>query len=196
MPAVGHEKQFSLDLVQTQALTSMRRKHYQDFLAVLSTIVQYLFCHSPNGGLPFRSSPTGKFPRVPSLVFGTAEIRIWHHFHWSAFVAMTVLTQPKVEITLHFECKLHFPSAQLMLRQMHLANVSESIEVKYWVSSLSFNDYQAWIRAMKTAALEFVVLSSKRLLHIEVRVQKTPYFCGVLPSNLLPSHFNSQQLCA
>ena len=37
----------------------------------------------------------------------------------------------KVEIKFHLECKLHFPSAQLMLRQMHCTNVSESIEAKY-----------------------------------------------------------------
>ena len=28
-------------------------------------------------------------------------------------------------------CKLHFASAQFMLRQLHLTNVSESIEAKY-----------------------------------------------------------------
>ena len=33
----------------------------------------------------------------------------------------------KVEIKFHLKHKLHFPSAQLMLRQMHLTNVSESI---------------------------------------------------------------------
>ena len=37
----------------------------------------------------------------------------------------------KVEIKFHLECKLHFPSAQLMLRQMHLTKVFESIETKY-----------------------------------------------------------------
>ena len=31
----------------------------------------------------------------------------------------------------HLECKLHFASAQPMLRQMHLTNVSESIEAEY-----------------------------------------------------------------
>ena len=36
----------------------------------------------------------------------------------------------KVEVTFHLECKLHFPSAQLMLRQMHLTKVCESIEAK------------------------------------------------------------------
>ena len=33
--------------------------------------------------------------------------------------------------TFHLECELHLPSAQLMLRQMHFTNVSESIEAKY-----------------------------------------------------------------
>ena len=44
----------------------------------------------------------------------------------------------KVEITFHFKCKLHFPCAQLMLRQMHLTNLTESIEANYWVSWPSF----------------------------------------------------------
>ena len=51
----------------------------------------------------------------------------------------------------HLECKLHFPSAQLMLRQIHLTNVSESIEATYWVSWLRFDVRRAWIRAIKTA---------------------------------------------
>ena len=42
----------------------------------------------------------------------------------------------KVEIKFHLECKLHFPSAQ----PMHLTKLSESIEAKYWVSWLSFDD--------------------------------------------------------
>ena len=37
----------------------------------------------------------------------------------------------KVEMKFHLECKLHFPSAQFMLRQLHLTNLSESIEAKY-----------------------------------------------------------------
>ena len=37
----------------------------------------------------------------------------------------------KVEIKFHLECKLHFPSAQLMFRQMHSTNVYENIEPKY-----------------------------------------------------------------
>ena len=46
----------------------------------------------------------------------------------------------KVEKKFHLEYKLHFPSARLMLRQMHLTNyVSESIEAKHWVSWISFN---------------------------------------------------------
>ena len=57
------------------------------------------------------------------------------------------------------DCKLHFPSAKLMLRQMHLTNVSESIGVSW----LSFDVWRAWIRAIKTA-LEFVILCSNRWL--------------------------------
>ena len=45
----------------------------------------------------------------------------------------------KVEIKFHLECKLHFPGAELRLRQMHLTNLSESIEAKYCVSWLSFD---------------------------------------------------------
>ena len=37
----------------------------------------------------------------------------------------------KVEIKFHLECKFHFPSAQLMLRRMHLTKVFESIEATY-----------------------------------------------------------------
>ena len=37
----------------------------------------------------------------------------------------------EVEMKFHLECKFHFSCAQLMLRQMHFANVSESIEAKY-----------------------------------------------------------------
>ena len=43
----------------------------------------------------------------------------------------------KIEMKFHLECKLHFPSAILMLRQMLLTNVFESIEATYWVSWLS-----------------------------------------------------------
>ena len=57
----------------------------------------------------------------------------------------------KVRIKFNLQCKLHFPSTQLMLRQMHFTNVSESIEAKYWVSWLSFDVQQAWILAIKTA---------------------------------------------
>ena len=45
----------------------------------------------------------------------------------------------KVEIKFHLERKLHFPSAQLMLRLMHLTKVFESIEAKYCVSWLTFD---------------------------------------------------------
>ena len=45
----------------------------------------------------------------------------------------------KVGINVLLECKLHCPSAQLMLRRLHSTNLSESIEAKYWVSWLSFD---------------------------------------------------------
>ena len=54
----------------------------------------------------------------------------------------------RVEIKFQLECKLHFPSAQLI---MHLTIVYESIEATYWVSWLSFDVQQAWIRAIQTA---------------------------------------------
>ena len=44
----------------------------------------------------------------------------------------------KVEINFLLECKIHCPSAQLMLRQLHSTNLSERIEAKNWVSWLSF----------------------------------------------------------
>ena len=53
--------------------------------------------------------------------------------------------------TFHLECKLYFPSAQRMLRQTHLTNVSESIEAKYWVSWQGLDVERGWIRAIKTA---------------------------------------------
>ena len=37
----------------------------------------------------------------------------------------------KVELKFHLECKLHFLGAPLRLRQIHLTDVSESIEAKY-----------------------------------------------------------------
>ena len=45
--------------------------------------------------------------------------------------SLSTCNSVKVEMKFHLECKLHFPSAQLMLRQMHSTNVSESIEAKY-----------------------------------------------------------------
>ena len=44
---------------------------------------------------------------------------IWRHFHWRPFVAMTC-NLVKVEMKFHFECKLLFPSARLLLLQIHL----------------------------------------------------------------------------
>ena len=43
--------------------------------------------------------------------------------HWSSPWTYNLV---KVEIKLHLECKLHFPSAQLILRQINSTNVSES----------------------------------------------------------------------
>ena len=45
----------------------------------------------------------------------------------------------KVKIKFHLECKLRFPGAQLMLWQIHLTKVFESIKANYWVSWLSFD---------------------------------------------------------
>ena len=83
----------------------------------------------------------------------SAEISIQRHFRWSAEI--TYLTSlpwswtcdsVKVEIKLHVECKLHFPCAQLMLRQMHSTNLSESIDAKYlFIFWLRFD---MWIRTM------------------------------------------------
>ena len=54
----------------------------------------------------------------------------------------------EIRDTFHLECKLHFPSAQLMLWQMHLANASESIEAKFWRLMSVNTSYQncPWIR--------------------------------------------------
>ena len=60
----------------------------------------------------------------------------------------------KFKVTFHFKCKLHFPGAQLMLRQIHLTDPSESIEATFFSFLVKFD-------AMKTA-LEFVILCSNR----------------------------------
>ena len=49
----------------------------------------------------------------------TAEIRIWTR----------KLSESRDKF--HLECKLHFLSAQLILRQIYLRTVSASIEAKY-----------------------------------------------------------------
>ena len=59
--------------------------------------------------------------------YDTAEIRIWRHFHWS-----WPCNSMKVDIKFHLECKLRFPFAQLLLRQIHLTNLSVSIDAKCW----------------------------------------------------------------
>ena len=56
-----------------------------------------------------------------------------------------------------------------------LTNVSESIEARYWVSWLSFDVQQAWIRSMKTA-LEFVILCGNRWPKIEVTARQMNAF--------------------
>ena len=43
----------------------------------------------------------------------------------------------------HLECKLHFRS--VMLRQIHLTNVSECIEAKYWVSCTCVVPVHTWL---------------------------------------------------
>ena len=85
----------------------------------------------------------------------------------------------------HLECKLHFPSAQLILRQMHLTTVSASIEVKYWVSWLVLmltsvkTSYQNW--------LEFVILCSNRWLKVEVSARQKSVFTRCLSTYLKPN---------
>ena len=109
----------------------------------------------------------------------TAEILIWRHFRWSAFVAMDVqISESRGK--LYLECKVHFACAQRMLRQMHLTNVSESIEAKYWVSWLSFDVQQTWIQTIKTALnspfCAVTADSTSRWPH----GKKTLYFRGVV----------------
>ena len=51
----------------------------------------------------------------------------------------------KVEIKFHLECKLHFPCTQLLLRQMHLTNVSRpSIEFLGLVLKFNKCEYELW----------------------------------------------------
>ena len=44
----------------------------------------------------------------------------------------------KVEKKIHLECNIHFPSAQLMLRQMHLTKVSR-LSIEFLGRVLTFN---------------------------------------------------------
>ena len=81
--------------------------------------------------------------------WGKGREGIWRHLHWRSLP--WTCNSVKVDIKFHVECKLHFPSAQLMLRQMHLTNVPESNEAKYRVSWLRLYVEQAWTRAMKPA---------------------------------------------
>ena len=69
----------------------------------------------------------------------TAEIRIFDVTSVGQRLTPWTCNSVKVEIKFHLECELHCPCAQLMLRQMHLTNASESIEAKYWVSWLGFD---------------------------------------------------------
>ena len=63
---------------------------------------------------------------VPPLVSGNTYLT---SLRWSWTV-----TRWKVEIKFHLECKLSFPCAQFMWRQVHWTKLSVSIEAKYWVS--------------------------------------------------------------
>ena len=78
---------------------------------------------------------------------------------------------PRVQVPLS-QC------TNLMLRRMHLTNLSENIEAKHWVSWLLFDVQQAWIWAMKSA-LELIILCSNRWLKIKVTARKKAYFRGV-----------------
>ena len=78
----------------------------------------------------------------------------------------------KVEIKFRLECKLHFPGAQLMLWQMHLTKVFESIEAKYWVS---------WPRWLK---IEVTARQKKRLFAVSGRITYTSTKAHVMSSRL------------
>ena len=84
----------------------------------------------------------------------------------------------KVELN-HLECKLNFPSAQLMLRQMHLMKVFERIEAKYRVFWLRF-----WrLTSVNTSyqnCLEFVILCSNRWFKIEVTARQKKCISGAV----------------
>ena len=73
-----------------------------------------------------RPAPEHKRGRENTYLMSLPLVSVRHHGRANSV---------KGEMKIHLECKLHFPSAQLMLWQMHLTNVSESIEAKYWVSS-------------------------------------------------------------
>ena len=99
----------------------------------------------------------------------TAEISI---FYRSAFVAMAC-NSVKVEIKFHLECKLHFLCAQLMLRQLHLTNVSENIEATVRIIELLpfFHVQQARITSYDNC-LGSLILFSYRWLKIEVTARQ------------------------
>ena len=77
-----------------------------------------------------------------------------------------------VEITFHLECKLCFPWAQLMLRQILWPKLSVSADAKYWVSWPSLGLQRTW-------KLPWITADSKsRWPH-----GRKAYFDGVLHSS-------------
>ena len=95
----------------------------------------------------------------------TAEIRIWRHFRWSAFVAMAMKLSNG-----HIQFHLRFPCPQFRLRQMHWTILSVSIEAKYRVSWRLPNvktSYQNW---------PFVISCSSHWLKIEVTAWQKSVF--------------------
>ena len=57
---------------------------------------------------------SGKGGRTMAVSIDTAEIRIWRHFRWLAFVAMA-MQLGEVEINSHLECKLCFSCESIRL---------------------------------------------------------------------------------
>ena len=82
----------------------------------------------------------------------------------------------KVEKKIHLECKLYFPSAQLMLRQMHLTKVSRlSIEFLGWVLTSNKREYELWKLPLDSSFCDVTADPKSRCPH-----GRRAYFRGVV----------------
>ena len=101
---------------------------------------------------------TGRHNEKRNTLTSLPLVRVHRHGH---------VNSVNVEVKFHLECRLCFPCAQFRLRQMHRANLSVSIEAKYWVSWLSPDVEWTW---------KFVILCNDGWLEIEVSARQKSVF--------------------